>query len=69
VEQAYKAIATTTGASAGHLTASAVTGFGTTYIPTSTGSGPAMVTTNAASRVAGSVAGLFAGAVVAAMAL
>jgi hypothetical protein len=46
------------------------TGFGTTYVPSkSTTGGPLMVTTNAGARIGGSVAGLFAGAVVAAMAL
>lgn len=46
------------------------TGFGTTYIPTSTSTGgPLQVTTNAGIKVGGSVVGLFAGAFVAVMAL
>lgn len=51
--------------------AASYTGFGTTYIPSSktTTGGPLQVTTNAGIKVGGSVAGLFAGAFVAAMAL
>ncbi|KAE9961969.1 hypothetical protein EG328_001177 [Venturia inaequalis] len=49
---------------------SSYTGFGTSYLPTSTSTGgPLQVTTNAAVKMGGSVAGLFAGAVVAVMAL